>query len=183
MSGFQNAIWKEGCAKAAACCFSKVACCQTGNEQLEFLFGDGDSRQWRENYDSSVTESKVAKIKKISMSDCNRVSAVLTSEEMIDYLRLVGSLGEVTTDEDIFKILVLLSLFSGDDLPDSTEDFVTKMRNGYMKILRRKLKNDRRTFSKIVVSLTDIDELARIMKKLEIEEASLKKDRLTADTK
>jgi hypothetical protein len=70
------------------------------------LFGEGDSKQWRENYESSVTESKVAKIKKINMSDCNRVSAVLTSEEMIDYLRLVGSLGEVTTDEDVFKILV-----------------------------------------------------------------------------
>jgi hypothetical protein len=68
-----------------------------------------------------VTGSKVAKIKKIHMADCNRVSAVLTSEEMLDYLRLVGSLGEVTSDEDVFKILVLLSLFSGDDLPDSVD--------------------------------------------------------------
>jgi hypothetical protein len=50
------------------------------------------------------------------------------------------------------------------------------MRNGYMKILRRKLRNDRRTFSKIVVSLADIDELARIMKKLEIDETNLRKD-------
>jgi hypothetical protein len=55
----------------------------------------------------------------------------------------------------------LLSLFSGDDLPESTEKFVTSMRKGYIKILRRKLRNDRRTFSKIVVSLADIDELAR----------------------
>ena len=122
----------------------------------------------------------MAKIKKIQMSDCNRVSAVLTTEEMMDYLRLVGSLGEVTTDEDVFKILVLLSLFSGDDLPESTERFVSDMRNGYMKILRRKLRTDRRTFSKIVVSLADIDELARIMKKLEINESDLRKETLAA---
>ena len=38
---------------------AKVACCQTGNEQLEFLFGENDSNQWRENYASSVTGSKV----------------------------------------------------------------------------------------------------------------------------
>jgi hypothetical protein len=40
---------------------AKVACCQTGNEQLEFLFGENDSNQWRENYASSVTGSKVVK--------------------------------------------------------------------------------------------------------------------------
>ena len=159
-----------------ACCSAKLACCQNGNDQLEFLFGEADSKQWRENFASSVTGSKVAKIKKIQMADCNRVSAILTSEEMIDYLRLVGSLGEVTSDEDVFKMLVLLSLFSGDDLPESVEQFVGDVRNGYIKMLRRKLKNDRRTFSKIVVSLADIDELARIMKKLEIDEANLRKE-------
>jgi hypothetical protein len=159
-----------------ACCFAKVACCQNGNEQLEFLFGESDSKQWRENYASSVTSSKVAKIKKIQMSDCNSASKLLTSEEMIDYLRLVGSLGEVTSDEDVFKTLVLLSLFSGDDLPESVEEFVGDVRNGYMKMLRKKLRTDRRTFSKIVVSLADIDELARIMKKLEIDEANLRKE-------
>jgi hypothetical protein len=95
---------------------------------------------------------------------------------MIDYLRLVGSLGEVTSDEDVFKTLVLLSLFSGDDLPESVEEFVGDVRNGYMKMLRKKLRTDRRTFSKIVVSLADIDELARIMKKLEIDEANLRKE-------
>jgi hypothetical protein len=115
---------------------------------------------------------KVAKIKKIQMSDCNRVSALLSSAEMIDYLRLVGTLGEVTSDEEVFRMLVLLSLFSGDDLPESTARFVTEIRNGYIKMLRRKLRTDRRTFSKIVVSLADIDELARIMKKLEIDEKS-----------
>ena len=56
-------------------------------------------------------------MKKIQMADCNKVSAILTSDEMMDYLRLVGSLGEVTSDDEIFKMLVLLSLFSGDDLP------------------------------------------------------------------
>jgi len=40
-------------------------------------------------------------------------------------------------------------------------------------MLRRKLRSDRRTFSKIVVSLADIDELARIMKKLEIDEKEI----------
>lgn len=135
------------------------------------MFGDADRQQWRDNY----ANLKVSKIKKIQMSDCNRVSSLLSSAEMLDYLRLVGSLGEVTSDEDIFKMLVLLSLFNVDDedLPESTAQFVTNIRNGYLKMLRRKLRHDRRTFSKIVVSLADIDELARIMKKLEIDSEKL----------
>ena len=84
---------------------------------MDFLFGDADRKQWRENFTSSVSGSKVARMKKIQMADCNKVSAILTSDEMMDYLRLVGSLGEVTSDDEIFKMLVLLSLFSGDDLP------------------------------------------------------------------
>ena len=62
-------------------------------------------------------------MKKIQMADCNNVSAILTSDEMMDYLRLVGSLGEVTSDDEIFKMLVLLSLFSGDDLPGNNSSF------------------------------------------------------------
>ena len=53
---------------------------------------------------------------------------------------------------------------------ESVASFVGNIRNGYIKMLRRKLRYDRRTFSKIVVSLADIDELARIMKKLELQE-------------
>ena len=53
---------------------------------------------------------------------------------------------------------------------ESVSSFVGNIRNGYIKMLRRKLRYDRRTFSKIVVSLADIDELARIMKKLELQE-------------
>ena len=53
---------------------------------------------------------------------------------------------------------------------ESVSSFVGNIRKGYIKMLRRKLRYDRRTFSKIVVSLADIDELARIMKKLELQE-------------
>jgi hypothetical protein len=51
---------------------AKVACCQTGNEQLEFLFGENDSNQWRENYASSVTGSKVVKSTTSYYGDCSK---------------------------------------------------------------------------------------------------------------
>jgi hypothetical protein len=50
---------------------------------------------------------------------------------------LVGTLGEVTSYEDLFPILTLIALLSGDGLSSDGASFATDMRNKYFTVLVR----------------------------------------------
>ena len=69
------------------------------------------------------------------MVDCNKISAAFDTNEMLDYLRMVGTLGEVTSYEEIFPILTLIALLSGDGLSPEGATFATDMRNKYFTLL------------------------------------------------
>ena len=74
-------------------------------------------------------------IKKVLMADCNRISATYDTSEMMEYLRLVGTLGEVTSYTDLFPILTLIALLSGEGLSSEGARFATDMRNKYFTVL------------------------------------------------
>jgi hypothetical protein len=69
------------------------------------------------------------------MTDCNKISATFDTEELMDYLRLVGTLGEATSYTDIFPILTLIALLSGEGLTSEGARFATDMRNKYFTVL------------------------------------------------
>ena len=69
------------------------------------------------------------------MADCNRISATYDTSEMMEYLRLVGTLGEVTSYTDLFPILTLIALLSGEGLSSEGARFATDMRNKYFTVL------------------------------------------------
>ena len=69
------------------------------------------------------------------MADCNRISATYDTSEMMEYLRLVGTLGEVTSYTDLFPILTLIALLSGEGLTSEGARFATDMRNKYFTVL------------------------------------------------
>ena len=71
------------------------------------------------------------------MVDCNKVSSTYNTTELMEYLRLVGTLGEVTSYEDLFPILTLIALLSGDGLSSDGARFATDMRNKYFTVLVR----------------------------------------------
>ena len=74
-------------------------------------------------------------IKKVLMVDCNKVSSMFDTQELMEYLRLVGTLGEVTSYSDLFPILTLIALLSGDGLSSEGARFATDMRNKYFTVL------------------------------------------------
>jgi hypothetical protein len=57
-------VWKQGCAKSVACCFAKSENCLSGNDQLQFMFGELDRKNWKQNY---ATQVAVAKVNKVSL--------------------------------------------------------------------------------------------------------------------
>jgi hypothetical protein len=69
------------------------------------------------------------------MVDCNKVSAAYDTQELMEYLRLVGTLGEVTSYEELFPILTLIALLTGDGLSADGARFATDMRNKYFTVL------------------------------------------------
>jgi hypothetical protein len=69
------------------------------------------------------------------MVDCNKVSSMFDTQELMEYLRLVGTLGEVTSYSDLFPILTLIALLSGDGLSSEGARFATYMRNKYFTVL------------------------------------------------
>ena len=71
------------------------------------------------------------------MVDCNKVSSTYNTHELMEYLRLVGTLGEITSYEDLFPILTLIALLSGDGLSSDGARFATDMRNKYFTVLVR----------------------------------------------
>ena len=71
------------------------------------------------------------------MVDCNKVSTTYNTTELMEYLRLVGTLGEVTSYEELFPILTLIALLSGDGLSSDGARFATDMRNKYFTVLVR----------------------------------------------
>ena len=79
----------------------------------------------------------VFQIRKILMVDCNRVSATYDTRELMEYLRIVGTLGEVTSYEELFPLLTLSALLSGDGLSSEGARFATDMRNKYFIVLVR----------------------------------------------
>ena len=79
----------------------------------------------------------VFQIRKILMVDCNRVSATYDTRELMEYLRIVGTLGEVTSYEELFPLLTLIALLSGDGLSSEGARFATDMRNKYFTVLVR----------------------------------------------
>ena len=79
----------------------------------------------------------VFQIRKILMVDCNRVSSTYDTRELMEYLRIVGTLGEVTSYEELFPLLTLIALLSGDGLSSEGARFATDMRNKYFTVLVR----------------------------------------------
>lgn len=77
----------------------------------------------------------IFQIKKVLMVDCNKVSSMFDTQELMEYLRLVGTLGEVTSYSDLFPILTLIALLSGDGLSSEGARFATDMRNKYFTVL------------------------------------------------
>ena len=84
-----------------ALCSAKAECCPNGQDQLQFIFGQLDSATWRRDYEDTLSTFPVAtiaapastkrnRIKKISMMDCNKTASILSTEEMLNYLRLIG---------------------------------------------------------------------------------------------
>jgi hypothetical protein len=69
------------------------------------------------------------------MVDCNKISETFDTEELMEYLRLVGTLGEVTSCSEIFPILTLIALLSGEGLSSDGARFATDMRNKYFTVL------------------------------------------------
>ena len=129
----------------------------------------------------ALVEDSGSRLKKVKMTDYNRFTSVFDSDELTDYLRLTGSLGEIAVDEQVFDIVTLVSLFS--DVTSSSSGgssnveaeynsgakrFVSDLRNKYLTVLRRKLKSQPERFSKINVGLFEIDLLATILKKLSV---------------
>ena len=140
-------------------------------------------RSWMSKYHALVEDS--SRLKKVKMTDYNRFTSVFDSDELTDYLRLTGSLGEIAVDEQVFDIVTLVSLFSdvtaastfsgssnveaaAAEYNSGAKRFVSDLRNKYLTVLRRKLKSQPERFSKINVGLFEIDHLATILKKLSV---------------
>jgi hypothetical protein len=66
-------VWKQGCAKSVACCFAKSEHCSSGNDQLQFLFGELDRNNWKQNYETQVAVAKVNKVRRV-LAICTRTS-------------------------------------------------------------------------------------------------------------
>ena len=167
----QKEVWKSGSSKAIALCSVKSEQCTNGLEQLEFLSGDS-SQSWRSKYDALIDRDG-NKVKKIQMTDYNRATSIFDSHELTDYLRLIGSLGEIAVDDEVFDIVTLVSLFCDEDAQQLCQTkggnrFSAELRNRYLTVLRRKLKEKPSTFSKINIGLAEIDQLATILKKLSV---------------
>ena len=145
---------------------------KTGQEQLKFIFGQLDNELWRQNFEDTLTKSQNAnghKLKKISMVDCNRATAFLSSEELMEYMNLVVDLNELTQESEMFKLLTLVVLFSSDqDLSPNAAQFVTKIRNQYLAIVKRKL-NGTNIYDKLCLGLNEVDQLSSFLKKLNLD--------------
>ena len=165
----QEAIWKGGSRKAAALCSVKTENLKTGQEQLQFIFGDQDSETWKENFEELVTKSQNFQLKKVSMADCNRVAGVMDADELISYMNTVVSLNELTQEPEMFKLLTFVALFSGDELSPEASKYVTEIRNQYMTIIKKRIKGSR-ILEKICHGLAEVDQLSGYLKKLELTE-------------
>ena len=176
-------IWVNGTARAIACCAAYSEHCTNGADQLTFMSGQIDKDTWERDYKAVVTKANKDRnltyggIQKIQMVDYNKVSLILNSEELTEYLRLIESLGEITLSHDIFQLVSLLTLFRGRAEIDAEDDcqqpsvkkgeqFAKATSNKYAQILQRKLKDDRQTLCKINIGVQDVDSLSVILRKL-----------------
>ena len=77
-----------------ALCNARAESLLTGKDQLDFLFGQLDSQNWRNNFEDSLRKSlkKGQSLKKVSLIDCNKIMALFTTDEMIEYTNLGNNL-------------------------------------------------------------------------------------------
>lgn len=160
-------MWSSGSAKAISLYAAKCESLQTGKDQLELLLGSMDTKEWRQNFADNLAKSHTKKIRKISLVDCNKASSILSSDELMAYLNHIVNINELTLEPDMFKLMSLVALFCGDCLGPCAAQFSKDIRNQYLSIIRRKL-NNQRSYEKLCVGLNEIDELSKIMRKLDI---------------
>lgn len=166
----QTAIWNKGGSRAAALCAARTESLSSGKEQLDFLLGQSDIQNWRNNFEESLAKSRKSnKLRKVSMLDCNKVTTIFTTEEMMEYTTCVVNLGEIMHDWETFKLLTLISLFSNcQNLSVNGVQFAEKMKSQYMTLLQKKTNSNYKVDEKVNVVLKDVDKLSSILQKLDI---------------
>ena len=134
------------------------------------MFGQTDAESWRNNFEENLAKSQQkSKLRKISLVDCNKIATLFSTEEMMEFTNLVVSINEFTQDWEMFRLLTLVSLFSGDDLSTEAENFAAKLKEQYLTLLRRKAKSDK-VYDQVCIGLKDVDKLSEILKKLDIKQ-------------
>ena len=159
----QNDLYKENLHKAAALCSVKAESHRTGSEQLQFCFGSADKKAWEEKVSPLVN----TKIKKVLISDWNRTTHAMDTATLLNYLALTGNLATSVEDLEMFKIITLMSLFSGKTATSSK--ILATLEKKYATLLQRRAANEnsKASYAKIRAGLESVDELAKIFDRLQ----------------
>lgn len=165
----QGQLYRENCHKAAALVSVKSETFRTGQEQLKFCFGAADQSAWETKF-SPVINAQSTKIKKVSVVDWNLRAEAMSSQEVIRYLSLTGTLATSVEDLELFKIITLLALFSGQKA--SSKKVLAQLEKKYSTLLQRRVTSIRGSYSKIRNGLDSVDELAEIFQKLQCSSGS-----------
>ncbi len=74
-------------------------------------------------------------MRKLSLFETNKSTNLLTERMMSDVQRLINNISPLITDFDTFKLLSLITLFTG---VGDTMPAIAKLRNRYLTVLRRR---------------------------------------------
>jgi hypothetical protein len=150
---------------AVALSFTKFESYETGNQQLRFALGYLDDKIMVEKI-ASVMD--ISKIKKMMIKDVNEDIHLLDPSDLNRYTLLIKNLSELVKNMETFKLMTLITLFSGEGVSDTG---IARLQRKYLFLLRRRLNHyegevGEYLYAKFKSGLCDIKELSVIMQKM-----------------
>jgi hypothetical protein len=150
---------------AVALSITKFESYETGNQQLRFALGHLDDKIMVEKIAAVMDTNK---IKKMTIKDLNEDIHLLDPNDVNRYAVLVKNLSGLLKNVETFKLMTLITLFSGEGVSDTG---IAQLQQKYLHLLRRRLKyyeGDCGDFlyARFKSGLCDIKELAVIVQKI-----------------
>merc|ERR1712079_494641 len=125
----QETLWKKNMLYGTAMNMVKLESCRTGKEQWDFVYALELNDTW-----IGKNVEKKREWKKIDLAIANEFSGVCTESEIAYFEKLTKEIGKLVQDDETFKLLVLVLLFS--DVDESPK--LTNLRNTYLNVIQRR---------------------------------------------
>ncbi len=155
----RHTVWMSGAAKASILFMMLLESSTTGIQQLRLALGELDTQIWETRYRPYLSETQ---LRLVSLMNLNfDASKSLKDSIILEYVTTAKRIMDVVRSQNMFKLLILLVLFSSSQPP------IQAVKERYLSLLERGTANNgNHHLSTILNGLQDVNRLVFFMQVL-----------------